>query len=40
MEGTIRYLEEALVLDVNQEKSRVAPIKEITFLGFQAIAGK
>jgi RNA-directed DNA polymerase len=35
MEGTIRYLEEELGLTVNQDKSRVAPTKEITFLGFQ-----
>jgi len=40
MEGTIRYLEEELGLTVNQEKSRVAPIKEITFLGFQLLRGK
>jgi group II intron reverse transcriptase/maturase len=40
MEGTIRYLEEELGLIVNREKSRVAPIKEITFLGFQLLRGK
>ena len=40
MKGTIRYLEEELGLAVNQEKSRVAPIKEITFLGFQLLRGK
>ena len=40
MEGTIRYLEEELGLTVNEEKSRVAPIKEITFLGFQLLMGK
>jgi RNA-directed DNA polymerase len=40
MEGTIRYLEEELGLTVNPEKSRVAPIKEITFLGFQILRGK
>ena len=40
MAGTIRYLEEELGLIVNQEKSRVAPIKEITFLGFQLLRGK
>ena len=40
MEGTIRYLEEELGLTVNPEKSRVAPIKEITFLGFQLRRGK
>jgi len=40
MKGTIQYLEEELGLVVNQEKSRVAPIKEITFLGFQILRGK
>jgi RNA-directed DNA polymerase len=40
MEGTIRYLEEELGLTVNPEKSRVAPIKEIAFLGFQLLRGK
>jgi group II intron reverse transcriptase/maturase len=40
MKGTIAYLEEALGLIVNQEKSRVALIKEITFLGFQLLRGK
>ena len=40
MEGTIRYLEKELGLTVNQEKSRVAPIKDITFLGFQLLRSK
>ena len=40
MEGTIRYLEEELGLTVNQEKSRIAPIKDLTFLGFQLLRGK
>jgi RNA-directed DNA polymerase len=40
MEGTIRYLEAELGLSVNPEKSRVAPIKEITFVGFQLLRGK
>ena len=40
MEGRIRYLEEELGLTVNPEKSRVAPIREITFLGFQLLRGK
>jgi len=40
MEGTARYLEEELGLVVNREKSQVAPIKEITFLGFQILRGK
>ena len=40
MKGTVEYLEEELGLIVNQEKSRVAPIKKITFLGFQILKGK
>jgi group II intron reverse transcriptase/maturase len=40
MAGTIAYLEEELGLSVNQEKSRVAPIQEITFVGFQLLMGK
>ena len=40
MEVTISYLQEELGLTVNQDKSRVAPIKEITFLGFQMLRGK
>jgi len=40
MEGTIRYLEEDLGLTVNQEKSRVALMKDLTFLGFQLLMGK
>jgi len=40
MAGTIRYLEEELGLIVNQEKSGVAPIHKITFLGFQILRGK
>jgi len=40
LKGTIRYVEEELGLTVNQEKSRVAPIKEMTFLGFQLLRGK
>ena len=40
MKGTIAYLEEELGLIVNREKSRVAPIKEVTFLGFQILRGK
>ena len=40
MKGTIAYLEEELGLIVNQEKSRVAPIQEITFVGFQLLMGK
>ena len=40
MEGTTRYLEKELGLIVNREKSQVAQIKEITFLGFQILRGK
>jgi len=40
MNGIIRYLEDELGLIVNQEKSQVAPIKNITFLGFQILNGK
>jgi len=40
MEVTIRFLEEELGLTVNREKSRVAPVKDITFLGFQILRGK
>ncbi len=40
MEVTINYLEQELGLTVNQQKSRVAPIKEITFVGFQILRGK
>jgi len=40
MKGTIRFLEDELGLIVNQEKSRIAPIKGITFLGIQILKGK
>jgi RNA-directed DNA polymerase len=40
MEATQRYLEEGLGLLVNREKSQVAPIKKIRFLGFSIIRGK
>jgi len=40
MKGTIAYLEQELVLPVNREKSRVAPIKDISFLGFSLLRGK
>jgi len=40
MKGTMAYLEQELGLIVNREKSQVAPIKEITFLGFQILRGK
>lgn len=34
------YLEEQLGLTVNRDKSRVAPVKEVEFLGFQILRGK
>lgn len=40
MKRVIQFLEEELGLTVNQEKSQVAPIKEITFVGFQILRGK
>jgi group II intron reverse transcriptase/maturase len=40
MEGTVRYLEDELDLPVNKDKSEVANIKEVTFLGFQILRGK
>ncbi|MES9905895.1 MAG: group II intron maturase-specific domain-containing protein [Sedimenticola sp.] len=40
MKGTIAYLVEELGLIVNREKSCVAPVKDITFLGFQILIGK
>lgn len=40
MKGTMAYLEQELGLIVNRDKSQVAPIKEITFLGFQILRGK
>jgi hypothetical protein len=40
MKVTVAYLEAELGLTVNREKSRVAPIKDITFLGFQILRSK
>jgi hypothetical protein len=40
MQATQRYLEDELGLLVNREKSQVAPIKEISFLGFSILRGK
>lgn len=40
MEGITRYLEEELGLPVNKEKSQVAKVKDVTFLGFQILRGK
>jgi hypothetical protein len=40
MESITRYLEGGLGLPVNKEKSKVAPMKEVEFLGFQILRGK
>ncbi len=40
MESITRYLEGGLGLPVNKEKSKVAPIKEVGFLGFQILRGR
>jgi len=40
MEGITEYLETGLRLPVNREKSQVALIKDIAFLGFQILRGK
>lgn len=40
MESITRYLEGGLGLPVNKEKSEVAPIKDVAFLGFQILRGK
>jgi RNA-directed DNA polymerase len=40
MERIIRYLEESLGLPVNREKSRVAKMSEVTFLGFRIYRDK
>lgn len=40
MEGIVRYLEGNLALPVNKEKSEVAKIKDVPFLGFQILRGK
>lgn len=40
MAGMVKYLEDGLNLPVNREKSQVADIKDITFLGFQILRGK
>ena len=40
MEGVTRYLEGELNLPVNKEKSEVAKVNEITFLGFRLLRGK
>jgi RNA-directed DNA polymerase len=38
MKGTIRYLENDLNLPVNREKSEVAKVKDVAFLGFQMLS--
>ena len=40
MESITRYLEGELGLPVNKEKSKVASIKDVEFLGFQILRGK
>ncbi len=40
MEGTIRYLESELKLPVNREKSEIAKVKDVSFLGFQILREK
>lgn len=40
MEGIVGYLEGQLCLPVNREKSEVARIKDVPFLGFQILRGK
>ena len=40
MEGAIRYLESELKLPVNREKSEVAKVKDVAFLGFQILREK
>ena len=39
-EGITRYLEKELGLEVNEEKSEVTRIQNVTFLGFQILRGK
>ncbi len=40
MESITTFLEETLGLPVNRDKSQVAPIKDVEFLGFQILRGK
>jgi group II intron reverse transcriptase/maturase len=40
MSGITRYLEDGLGLPVNHEKSKVAPAKDVDFLGFQILRKK
>lgn len=40
IEGIVRYLERELNLPVNKDKSEVAKIKDVPFLGFQILRGE
>jgi len=40
MESITHFLEVGLGLPVNRQKSRVAPVNEVSFLGFQILRGK
>jgi RNA-directed DNA polymerase len=40
MDGIVGYLETDLSLPVNKDKSQVARIKDVAFLGFQVLRGK
>jgi hypothetical protein len=40
LEGISKWIEENLKLPVNIEKSQSTKIREVTFLGFQILAGK
>ena len=40
LNGVTNYLKENLELPVNEDKSRVTKTKDVTFLGFQILAGK
>ncbi len=40
MEGVKTYLKDNLGLPVNEEKSSVTPVKDVTYLGFQILTGK
>jgi RNA-directed DNA polymerase len=40
LEGIIRYVEEDLGLPVNREKSRIAKVKDVPFVGFQILRDK
>ena len=40
MVGIAKYLEEQIGLPVNRDKSQVAPVKGVAFVGFQILMGK